>query len=93
MIKAPGRFESAVNASKTWKPGTSGSTPITDKDHLEKVYGENTFSVSEMRARLPEAVFNQLMATIRDGRELDPSIADTVAAAMKEWALSRGARL
>ncbi|UPU34846.1 glutamine synthetase III [Geomonas paludis] len=44
-----------------------------------------------MREKLPKAVFKNLKKTIDEGLPLDPSIADVVAAAMKEWAVERGA--
>ena len=53
--------------------------------------GEDTFGLTEMQARLPDNVFKQLVQAIRHGEQTDPDIADTVAAAMKDWALSRGA--
>ena len=55
------------------------------------VYGENVFGPAAQRARLPKAVYRKLQATIERGVELDPSIADAVAAAMKDWALAKGA--
>ncbi len=56
-----------------------------------KTYGEDVFSEREMRAHLPKDVAAKLIATMRESRSLDPSIADAVAHGMKEWALSRGA--
>src|SRR3954465_4982136 len=44
-----------------------------------------------MRARLPENVYKTIRQTIKRGAPLDPSVADVVATAMKEWALERGA--
>ncbi len=55
------------------------------------VYGENVFGPAAQRARLPKAVYRKLQATIERGAELDPSIADAVASAMKDWALAKGA--
>ena len=55
------------------------------------VYGENVFGPAAQRARLPKSVFRKLQATIERGAELDPSIADAVASAMKDWALAKGA--
>ena len=55
------------------------------------VFGANVFSAAEQRKRLPKHVFAQLQATIARGEELDTAIADVVATAMKEWALSKGA--
>ncbi|MQA89517.1 MAG: glutamine synthetase type III [Gemmatimonas sp.] len=58
---------------------------------VEKIFGENTFGLAEMRARLPKPVFKALVATIEQGMELDPTVTDAVALAMKEWALEKGA--
>jgi len=56
-----------------------------------QVFGANVFSLSEQRKRLPKHVYAQLRATLARGEELDTSLADMVAQAMKEWALERGA--
>jgi glutamine synthetase len=56
-----------------------------------EVFGRNVFSKSEMQKRLPKAVYKSVMATIERGAKLDPVIADAVAAAMKDWALDKGA--
>ncbi len=50
----------------------------------------NCFNDRVMRERLPKEVYKKLRATIQRGEKLDMSIADTVAHAMKEWALSKG---
>jgi glutamine synthetase len=55
------------------------------------MFGANVFSDVVQRARLPKNIYKKLMATIEEGRELDPSIADVVANAMKDWALEKGA--
>ena len=56
-----------------------------------ETYGEDVFGEEEIRAYLPKATAAKLLATINDGKPLDPSIADDVAHAMKDWALSKGA--
>ena len=56
-----------------------------------EVFGRNVFTKSEMQKRLPKAVYKSVMATIERGAKLDPVIADAVAAAMKDWALDKGA--
>jgi glutamine synthetase len=53
-------------------------------------YGSNCFNDQVMREKLPKEVYKKLRATIRKGAKLDMSIADAVAHAMKEWALSKG---
>jgi glutamine synthetase len=59
--------------------------------NIEEIFGENTFGPKEMRARLPRPVYRAIQATIESGTTLDPSLADAVAIAMKEWATERGA--
>ena len=54
-------------------------------------FGANVFSVAVQRERLPGDVFEKLQATLAGGEALDPSLADAVAEAMKDWALENGA--
>lgn len=56
-----------------------------------EIFGTNVFSMTEMKDRLPKSVYKSLRRTIDKGEKLDPSIADVVASAMKDWALSKGA--
>ncbi|MFC1735972.1 glutamine synthetase III [Candidatus Hydrogenedentota bacterium] len=60
-------------------------------ESVPEVFGSNVFSLSVMRERLPKNAFKKLAKTIRDGEALDPSIADVVANAMKDWAVKKGA--
>jgi len=55
------------------------------------LFGANVFGLSAMKARLPKAVYKSVRNTIRSGSILDPSVADTVATAMKDWAIEKGA--
>jgi glutamine synthetase len=55
------------------------------------LFGELVFNRKAMRERLPKEVFAQLMASVDTGEKLDAGVADIVASAMKEWALSKGA--
>lgn len=65
--------------------------PPKPPEHLEKIWAENVFNLSKMQASLPNAVFKSIEKTIVTGEPLDPSIADAVATAMREWAMSKGA--
>ncbi len=56
-----------------------------------ELFGCNVFNDKVMKDRLPKNVYKSLKRTIEKGEQLDPSIADTVANAMKDWALSKGA--
>ncbi len=61
------------------------------KVHAKDIYGINVFSEEVQKQRLPKPVFKKLQETIKRGAPLAPDIADAVAAAMKDWALERGA--
>ena len=58
---------------------------------IPEIFACEVFNQDVMRERLPEDVFSSLMNTIETGKEIDASIADTVASAMKDWAMERGA--
>jgi glutamine synthetase len=59
--------------------------------HIKDTFGENVFGEAVQREMLPKPIFRALQKTIRLGEPLDPQIADAVANAMKDWALSKGA--
>jgi glutamine synthetase len=59
--------------------------------HIKDLFGVNVFNEQVQRERLPKPVFKALQRTIKQGAPLDPSIADAVANAMKDWAIERGA--
>ena len=56
-----------------------------------EIFGSNVFTKAEMQSRLPKSVYKSIVATIEKGATLDPAVADSVAAAMKDWALEKGA--
>ena len=58
---------------------------------VPELFGSMVFSGSVMRDRLPQAAWRSLQKTIQEGTPLDPAVADAVAAAMKDWAVSKGA--
>ena len=64
---------------------------MSDVINVTDIFGKNVFNDAAMREYLPKNVYRKLKKTIEDGAELDSSIADVVAHAMKEWAIERGA--
>ncbi|HWT92457.1 MAG TPA: glutamine synthetase III [Solirubrobacteraceae bacterium] len=79
-----------VTAAQWTANGSSmGAVDLTSPSN--QVFGANVFTPSEQRARLPKDVFKRLQQTLDRGQPLDPSLADAVAAAMKDWALEKGA--
>ncbi|QEG38435.1 glutamine synthetase III family protein [Roseimaritima ulvae] len=75
----------AVTNYQTPQPESSATESTQD------LFCANVFSKKVMKARLPKPIFKSLMATIESGKPLDPTVADVVAAAMKDWAISKGA--
>ena len=58
---------------------------------VPEYFGSLVFDSRVMKARLPEDVYRSLKHTIQKGAKLDPSVANAVAAAMKDWAVENGA--
>jgi glutamine synthetase len=69
----------------------SAPSPSGDKASVSELFGINTFGARQMRSRLPQDVYARLSASIRLGKKLDLDIAPTVAQAIRDWAVSRGA--
>ncbi|MCM1982370.1 glutamine synthetase III family protein [Lyngbya confervoides] len=65
--------------------------PAKAPQRLEDMWATNVFNLTKMQASLPKTVFKSLKETITNGQPLDPSVADAVATAMKDWATSKGA--
>ena len=65
--------------------------PPKSPGRLEDIWAENVFNLSKMQASLPKTVFKSVKKTIVTGEKLDPSVADAVATAMRDWAMSKGA--
>ena len=61
------------------------------KTNVSEIFGSMVFNDDVMRERLPKEVYKSLTKTIATGRTIDPSIADVVANAMKDWAVEKGA--
>jgi glutamine synthetase len=74
-----------------WSPNGAalGSPDLTIAGN--QVFGENVFSPSVQRHRLPKHVYKALQRTLARGEALDTSLADAVAQAMREWAMEKGA--
>jgi len=74
-----------------WSPngGALGAVDLSQPGN--NPFGELVFSVPVQRQRLPKDVFKRLQRTLEKGEAIDSSLADSVAAAMKDWALEKGA--
>jgi glutamine synthetase len=54
-------------------------------------FGSLVFNDAEQEKRLPKTIYHALRKTITRGEALDPSVADAVAGALKDWAIEHGA--
>ena len=60
-------------------------------DDVSSWFGCHVFNDEAMRVRLPKDVYRQLKKTVAEGKDLDMNIANSVAHAMKTWAIENGA--
>ncbi|MEZ6192327.1 MAG: glutamine synthetase III [Phycisphaerales bacterium] len=79
----------AVNAVTNYKPI---SPPLNfSETPSPELFGVNVFGLQAMKDRLPKDVYKKLVKTIEQGEKLDESVADGVAASMRDWAIGKGA--
>ena len=58
---------------------------------VDEYFGCDVFGPAAMQRYLPHAIYKQMIAVMEHGKELPKEIADTVANAMKDWAMDKGA--
>jgi glutamine synthetase len=58
---------------------------------VSELYGKNVFHMEVMREYLPSDAFKSMIESVQNGTRLDRKMADQVASAMKDWALTKGA--
>src|SRR5690242_20897051 len=71
--------------------GISVRTAAVQMRRATEEFGSLTFNEEVQRARLPKDVFRALRRSIAHGESIDPSVADIVASALKDWAVEYGA--
>ncbi len=72
----------------------SQRTPMNlgQTEPLSKIWACDVFNLARMEESLSKTAFKAMKKTFQTGAPLDPATADVVAAAMKEWAMSKGAK-
>jgi len=83
------RQQNVTAAQWSANGGALGSPDLTVPSN--QIFGANVFTAEVQRARLPKHVFKALQTSLARGQVLDTVLADSVAQAMKEWALEKGA--
>ena len=77
----------AVNAITNRKPIT-----VSKPEKLGDIWATDVFNLDRMEWALSKKAFKAVKKTVQTGEPLDAATADVVAAAMKEWAVSRGVK-
>lgn len=60
------------------------------EQRVSQFFGENVFDLAKMRAYLTEEAYASVMDAMNNGARIERSIADQIAAAMKDWSLAKG---
>jgi len=79
----------AIRHISQWSTNPKQSTAPLKKASDD--FGSLTFNDEAQRARLPKDVYRALRRSIAQSEPLDPSLADIVASALKDWAVEHGA--
>jgi glutamine synthetase len=80
----------AIGAIRAWSV-TEGKEPTTRGSRATEIFGSLVFNDEVQQKRLPKAAYQGLRRTITHGDQLDASVADAVASALKDWAVEHGA--
>jgi glutamine synthetase len=64
---------------------------ISDEERKSEIFGKNVFNEHAMRQFMTKEAYQSVMDAIEFGSKIDRKVADQVAAAMKDWALSKNA--
>ncbi|NLG02588.1 MAG: glutamine synthetase type III [Clostridia bacterium] len=61
------------------------------RSNVPEIFGSMVFNDAVMREKLPKDIYKSLRKTIENGKDLDSTVANVVAIAMKDWAIDLGA--
>jgi glutamine synthetase len=84
-MPSPQRLAAIQTIQERPAPTTAAAAP------LQELWASDVFDLAKMKAALPKDIFKSVQRTVKEGGKLDVSVANVVAQAMKEWAVSRGA--
>ncbi|BDP41577.1 glutamine synthetase [Deinococcus aetherius] len=78
-----------ISAARNWR--VEASPAFLPNHVVDELFARDVLTLEGLKARLSKPVYKSLQATLERGETLDPGIADTVALAMKNWAMEKGA--
>jgi glutamine synthetase len=92
---SPRQFHNGNGSSSRGMNSGSGDSPTpatgTPRRQGNVDFAVDVFTDRVMRERLPKEVFRSYKRSISLGERLDPNVAHSIASAMKDWAIERGA--
>ncbi len=84
-----------ISAARNWRMNavdvSDATTLVNPSTVVNEVFSSDVLTSENLRQRLSKPVWKSLHATMQRGTTLDPAISDTVALAMKTWAMEKGA--
>lgn len=82
--------ESRLNA--IYEIANRAPADVEMPEALNKIWATDVFNLAKMEDALSKNAFKAVKKTVQTGAPLDPAVADMVAAAMKDWAVSKGVK-
>jgi len=67
-----------------------GSLTVVETERRSVLFGENVFNQTTMLQSLTKDAYASVIDAVEHGSKIDRKIADQIAAAMKDWSLSKG---
>ncbi|MES9854261.1 MAG: glutamine synthetase III [Candidatus Thiodiazotropha sp. L084R] len=83
--------QSAARSHAVFEITTGAPISVKKPESLESIWASDVFTLIKMEEALSKSAFKAMKKTVETGAPLAPEVADDVAAAMKTWALSKGA--
>ena len=81
----------AIRNMGHWSSTLGQRTASAATKKMTDEFGSLTFNDEAQRARLPKDVYRALRRAVAHAEPIDPSVADTIASALKDWAVEHGA--
>ncbi|KIC93001.1 glutamine synthetase III [Flavihumibacter solisilvae] len=78
------RFSALNNINQGNQVNVPGPAKIT------ALFGENVFTLQKARAFLSDEAYKSLLASIKGGRKIDRTVANQIAAGLRQWAETKG---
>lgn len=83
--------QNEARAQAVFEITTGEPISVAKPQSLEEIWASDVFTLVKMEDALSKSAFKSMKKTMETGAQLAPEVADDVAAAMKTWALSKGA--